>query len=138
MRRLAIVAAALLGAGQAYAQSTTAELKAALDQAMRTIQDLQARVKALEEKEKAAQAPTAAPTPVGATPVVSAPGAAAEPNAPDPGKAREVLGFVAERKLADGLAETVAWYRENRAWWERLRWMRSVPVTGADGTVTHW
>ena len=62
MRRLAIVAAALLGAGQACAQSTTAELKAALDQAMRTIQDLQARVKALEEKEKAAQAPTAAPT----------------------------------------------------------------------------
>jgi dTDP-glucose 4,6-dehydratase len=56
----------------------------------------------------------------------------------DPSKAREVLGFVAERKLADGLAETVAWYRENRDWWERLRWMRSVPVTGPDGTVTHW
>lgn len=56
----------------------------------------------------------------------------------DPRKARDVLGFVAERKLSDGLAETVDWYRANRAWWERLRWMRSVPVTDADGTVTYW
>ncbi len=27
----------------------------------------------------------------------------------------------AERTLADGLAETVAWYRENRAWWEPIK-----------------
>ena len=56
----------------------------------------------------------------------------------DPRKAREVLGFAAQRKLADGLADTIAWYRENRAWWERLRWMRSVPVTGSDGSVSFW
>ena len=56
----------------------------------------------------------------------------------DPRKARDVLGFVPERKLAEGLAETVAWYRDHRAFWERLRWMRSVPVTAADGTVTYW
>src|SRR5262245_6357356 len=102
MQRLAIVAAALLGAGQACAQSTPAELKAALDQAMRTIQDLQARVKALEEKEKAAQAPAAAPTPAGATPVVSAPGSAADPKAPDAGKARaEIYGQVMADAIYD-------------------------------------
>jgi dTDP-glucose 4,6-dehydratase len=56
----------------------------------------------------------------------------------DPGKAARVLGFRAERDLEDGLAETVAWYGANRAWWERLLWMRSVPVTAADGTVTYW
>lgn len=56
----------------------------------------------------------------------------------DPRKAREMLGFEPDRKLADELARTVAWYRENRAWWERLRWMRSVPVTGGDGSVTFW
>ena len=33
-------------------RSTTRELKAALDQAMRTIQDLQARVKALEQQKR--------------------------------------------------------------------------------------
>jgi dTDP-glucose 4,6-dehydratase len=56
----------------------------------------------------------------------------------DAGKAREVLGFVAERKLAEGLASTVDWYREHRSWWERLRWMRSVPVTAGDGSVSFW
>ena len=44
MRKLALaVAAALSICGGAHAQSTTEELKSALDQAMRTIQDLQAR-----------------------------------------------------------------------------------------------
>lgn len=56
----------------------------------------------------------------------------------DPRKARERLGFEADRKLDEGLADTVAWYRENRAWWERHRWMRSVPVTGEDGSVSFW
>src|SRR5262245_34886747 len=100
MRRLAVAAAAALAVcGGAQAQSTTTqELKAALDQAMRTIQELQARVKALEEQQKAAAAvaatPTgAAPTAPGATPLVSAPGSAAEPNAPDANKARaEIYG----------------------------------------------
>jgi dTDP-glucose 4,6-dehydratase len=31
------------------------------------------------------------------------------------------LGWSPQRALDDGLAETVAWYRDNRAWWEPIR-----------------
>ena len=31
------------------------------------------------------------------------------------------LGWAPRRTLADGLPETVAWYRENRAWWEPIK-----------------
>jgi dTDP-glucose 4,6-dehydratase len=31
------------------------------------------------------------------------------------------LGWGPRRTLADGLPETVAWYRENRAWWEPIK-----------------
>ncbi|MFE0359560.1 dTDP-glucose 4,6-dehydratase [Streptomyces nigra] len=35
-------------------------------------------------------------------------------------KARAELGYRPRRDLTTGLAETVAWYRENRVWWEPL------------------
>jgi dTDP-glucose 4,6-dehydratase len=38
----------------------------------------------------------------------------------DDGKLR-ALGWAPARSLADGLAETVAWYRQNRAWWEPIK-----------------
>jgi dTDP-glucose 4,6-dehydratase len=31
------------------------------------------------------------------------------------------LGWKPRRRLADGLADTVEWYRENRAWWEPIK-----------------
>ena len=31
------------------------------------------------------------------------------------------LGWKPERVFEDGLAETVEWYRENRAWWEPIK-----------------
>jgi len=36
-------------------------------------------------------------------------------------KISEELGYVPRVSLTDGLAATVAWYRENRAWWEPLK-----------------
>ncbi|MFC4465759.1 dTDP-glucose 4,6-dehydratase [Streptomyces xiangluensis] len=36
-------------------------------------------------------------------------------------KIRTVLGYEPRKDFAEGLAETVRWYRDNRAWWEPLR-----------------
>ncbi|MER5641714.1 dTDP-glucose 4,6-dehydratase [Kitasatospora sp. NPDC002227] len=36
-------------------------------------------------------------------------------------KIRTELGYEPQVSFADGLAATVAWYRENRAWWEPLK-----------------
>jgi len=36
-------------------------------------------------------------------------------------KARDELGYRPQRDFTTGLAETVAWYRDNRAWWEPLK-----------------
>jgi dTDP-glucose 4,6-dehydratase len=39
----------------------------------------------------------------------------------DATKIREELGWAPARGFDEGLAETVDWYRENRAWWEPLK-----------------
>jgi dTDP-glucose 4,6-dehydratase len=39
----------------------------------------------------------------------------------DAGKARSELGWAPRVAFADGLARTVAWYLDNRSWWERVR-----------------
>ena len=93
MKREFAVATALLAlCGAAYAQSNE-DLKSMLDQALKTIQDLQGRVKALEQ-----QQPPPASAPAPATAAASAPaswgaplvsvGSQAEKGAPDADKAR--------------------------------------------------
>ncbi|MFE9098641.1 dTDP-glucose 4,6-dehydratase [Streptomyces sp. NPDC007264] len=39
----------------------------------------------------------------------------------DDGKIREQLGYAPQVPFADGLAATIAWYREHRSWWEPLK-----------------
>jgi dTDP-glucose 4,6-dehydratase len=39
----------------------------------------------------------------------------------DCGKARRELGWEPAVPFAEGLAQTVAWYRENRSWWEPIK-----------------
>jgi dTDP-glucose 4,6-dehydratase len=39
----------------------------------------------------------------------------------DGSKIERELGFVPTRRLEEGLAETVEWYRANRAWWQGVR-----------------
>ena len=86
MRKTVVAAASALAlCGGAQAQ-TTGELKGMLDQAMRTIQDLQSRVNALEAQQLAAQ-PAAAPAPAAAGAPVVAPNVAAEPGTPNADKA---------------------------------------------------
>ena len=40
---------------------------------------------------------------------------------PDIGLAREQLGWEPQVRFDEGLERTVAWYRDNRAWWEPIR-----------------
>jgi dTDP-glucose 4,6-dehydratase len=39
----------------------------------------------------------------------------------DYSKARDELGWEPRTDFAAGLEETVAWYRDNRAWWESIK-----------------
>ncbi|PZF80573.1 dTDP-glucose 4,6-dehydratase [Jiangella anatolica] len=39
----------------------------------------------------------------------------------DDGKIRAELGYAPRQDFADGLAATVAWYRDGRSWWEPLK-----------------
>jgi len=48
-------------------------------------------------------------------------------------KALRLLDWKAETKFADGLYETIGWYRRNWSWWERQLWMRSIQITTKDG-----
>jgi dTDP-glucose 4,6-dehydratase len=36
-------------------------------------------------------------------------------------KISEELGYTPQVSFEQGLADTIAWYRENRAWWEPLK-----------------
>ncbi|MFI1095633.1 dTDP-glucose 4,6-dehydratase [Streptomyces sp. NPDC020917] len=45
----------------------------------------------------------------------------------DIGKIREELGYVPQVGFDEGLAATVAWYRDNRDWWEPLKAKAELP-----------
>lgn len=56
----------------------------------------------------------------------------------DTAKIRQTLNWEPKFKLADGIAQTAAWYRDNEEWWRPLQWMRHVSVTLPSGeTVIH-
>jgi len=50
-------------------------------------------------------------------------------------KAQELLGWKAETSFEKGLIRTAEWYRNNRKWWEKMLWMRHVPILTRDGKV---
>ena len=52
----------------------------------------------------------------------------------DASKARRVLGWSPKTPFEQGLERTVAWYRDNRDWWEAMQWMRHIPIVSSDGT----
>ncbi len=51
----------------------------------------------------------------------------------DSSKAAALLDWTPATSFADGLAKTVAWYRDNPDWWENQRWMRHIPIITASG-----
>lgn len=46
----------------------------------------------------------------------------------DTAKISAELGYAPRVPFARGLADTVAWYRENRAWWEPLKARAALPA----------
>jgi len=52
-------------------------------------------------------------------------------------KALDILGWKAETDFDRGLNETIEWYRQNRDWWQKLLWMRHVPIKTKDGKVEY-
>jgi dTDP-glucose 4,6-dehydratase len=52
-------------------------------------------------------------------------------------KALRVLGWKAQTDFRDGLARTVEWYQRNPDWWQKLLWMRHVPIKTKDGKVEY-
>jgi len=48
-------------------------------------------------------------------------------------KARELLGWQPETTFEHGLDKTIQWYANNPKWWEKLLWMRHVPIITEDG-----
>ncbi|MDI6751579.1 MAG: dTDP-glucose 4,6-dehydratase [bacterium] len=48
-------------------------------------------------------------------------------------KAEKLLGWKAKTKFENGLDKTIEWYKNNRNWWEKQLWMRTIPITTAKG-----
>jgi len=43
------------------------------------------------------------------------------------------LGWQPQVSWEDGLEITIAWYKDNRSWWEKQLWMRAVPIITKSG-----
>jgi dTDP-glucose 4,6-dehydratase len=52
-------------------------------------------------------------------------------------KAAKVLGVKPAPAFEEGLEKTIRWYENNRAWWEKLVWMRHVPIMTESGKVEY-
>jgi len=52
-------------------------------------------------------------------------------------KASDRLGITSGRTFEQGLEETIVWYQTHRAWWEKLLWMRHVPIITESGKVEY-
>ena len=48
-------------------------------------------------------------------------------------RAARLLGWRTRVAFPDGLERTIRWYDDNRAWWAKLLWMKSVTITGPGG-----
>ena len=145
MRVRALVFALSLGLSCSAQAQSIEELKSQLDQALKTIQDLQNRVKALEQQKPVAPPTAAAPSPAAQQPTpaavteagapVVAPQSVAEKGAPDANKARlEISGKVQ--------LDTIYDFKRMNPEWAATERPSQIPVTcpgdpgcGQDGST---
>lgn len=52
-------------------------------------------------------------------------------------KSKKLLRWKASTKFEEGLRKTISWYEDNRDWWQKLLWMRSVPIITEKGKVEY-
>jgi dTDP-glucose 4,6-dehydratase len=52
-------------------------------------------------------------------------------------KASRVLDWKPQTDFAEGLTRTVKWYQQNPDWWQKLLWMRHVPIKTRDGKIEY-
>jgi dTDP-glucose 4,6-dehydratase len=52
-------------------------------------------------------------------------------------KAERLLGWKAGTPFHEGIRKTLAWFLENRQWWERLLWMKDDPACARNGRRFH-
>lgn len=50
-------------------------------------------------------------------------------------KIKSLLGWNPRVSLSEGLDKTITWYQENEVWWEKISWMRQVPVRTTSNTI---
>lgn len=55
----------------------------------------------------------------------------------DIAKAKRLLGWEPKTRFEDGLKATIDWYRQNRPWWEKQKWLREVPIMTMRGRQIH-
>jgi len=53
-------------------------------------------------------------------------------------KAQRILGWKAVTDFSKGLEQTMKWYEQNPDWWQKLLWMRHVPVKTRDGKIEYY
>jgi len=53
-------------------------------------------------------------------------------------KALELLGWEAATDFEHGIEKTIEWYQRNRDWWQKLLWMRQVPIKTRDGKIEYY
>ena len=51
----------------------------------------------------------------------------------DAAKAQRLVGWKPQTSFEQGLAETIAWYRDNRSIWQKQLWMRDIPIVTRSG-----
>lgn len=53
-------------------------------------------------------------------------------------KAYKLLGWKAKTTFEQGLEATIDWYQKNPEWWQKLLWMRHVPIKDNKGNITYY